>query len=80
MKNLDLAEGSSFAITSVLLREVDPVFGLSDVQLTQRIQGLSDLEIQRSKVLGLPIARYDTNNDSAYLEYSGGDRCEISRT
>ena len=80
MKNLDLASSPSLTVRPVLLREVDPVFGLSDVQLTQRMQDLSDLEIQKSKVLGLPVARYNADFNSVYLEYAGGERCEISRT
>lgn len=78
MKQLNLI-GERVVVSRILSREVDPVFGLCDVQLVQRMQDLADLEIQKSKVLGLPIARYNADFNSAYLEEAGGERHEIRR-
>ena len=33
-----------------------------------------EMEIQRKKLLGLPIARYDKELKKAYMEYPNGER------
>jgi len=57
----------------------DSGFGISDDEMIRRMRGLIRLEIDRNKLLGLPIAGYDTGSRTAYIEYSDGKREYVTR-
>lgn len=57
--------------------DLDTTYGISDEELTARFKRSvkRDLEICRSK--GLPIACYDDESKSAYLEYPDGNKVYV---
>lgn len=57
----------------------DSGFGISDDEMIRRMRGLIRLEIDRNKLLGLPIAGYDADSRTAYIEYSDGKREYVTR-
>ena len=57
--------------------DLDSTYGISDEELTLRFKRAikRDLEICKSK--GLPIACYDDESKSAYLEYPDGNKVYV---
>ncbi len=45
-----------------------------DQELTKKFRQAVKLEIARKKVLGTPIAKYDTKKKQAYLVYANGKK------
>lgn len=51
--------------------------GISDDEIMRRARGLVRLAIEKHRLLGYPVARYDYDRQVAYLEYPDG-RCEYA--
>ena len=56
------------------MNELDSMCGVSDEEMTRRFVEAVRLDIEKSKIMGLPIARYDVETKQAYLEYPDGRR------
>lgn len=54
--------------------ELDSTCGISDEELTQRFKESIRIDNEIRKIKGLPIARYDDESKTAYLEYPDGRR------
>lgn len=54
--------------------ELDSTCGVSDEELTQRFKEAVRIENEIKKVKGLPIARYDFEKNTPYIEYPDGRR------
>jgi DNA-damage-inducible protein J len=50
------------------------IAGFSAEEITKAFKDAVSEELKRSKELGLPIARYDTVTNRAYIEYADGTR------
>ena len=56
------------------MNELDSMCGISDDELTRRFVEGVRLENEKKKILGVPIAVYDSTTNTAYLEYADGRR------
>lgn len=56
------------------LNELDSTCGISDDELTARFIEAVRIENDIKKIKGVPIAGYDDEKKSAYLEYPDGRR------
>ena len=54
--------------------ELDSTCGISDEELTQRFKESIRIDNEIRKIKGLPIAGYDDESKTAYLEYPDGRR------
>jgi hypothetical protein len=54
--------------------ELDSTCGISDEELTERFKESIRIDQEICKVKGLPIAGYDDELDSPYIEYPDGRR------
>lgn len=54
--------------------ELDSTYGLSDDELTRRFIEAIRIDNEIKRVKGVPIAGYDKERKSSYLEYSDGSR------
>ena len=52
--------------------ELDSTCGVSDDELTRRFVEGVRLENEKKWLLGAPVAGYDSESKSAYLEYADG--------
>ncbi len=53
---------------------LDETFGVRDDDLTERFKGVIALDNELKKIKGLPVAKYDSQTQKAYLEYPDGRR------
>lgn len=53
---------------------LDTTFGVKDDDLTERFKAVVALENELKKIKGLPVAKYDSKTQKAYLEYPDGRR------
>ena len=56
------------------MNELDSMCGVSDEELTRRFVEAIRLDNERKKIMGTPIAGYDTATDTPYIEYADGRR------
>lgn len=56
------------------LNELDSTCGISDEELTLRFKEAVRIENEIKKIKGVPIAGYDEEKRTAYLEYPDGRR------
>jgi hypothetical protein len=56
----------------VMDNSLDTVDGITDDEMTRRFQAAVKLSIEKNKVLGLPVSKYDFQNHRAYLQYPDG--------
>ena len=56
------------------MNELDSMCGISDEELTHRFIEAVRIEIEISKAMGTPIAKYDVEQNKPYLEYADGRR------
>ena len=56
------------------LNELDSMCGVSDEELTERFKAAIHIENEMKKIVGAPLAGYDPERGSAYLEYADGRR------
>lgn len=54
--------------------ELDFTCGLSDDELNKRFKEAIRIDIEIKKIKGLPIAKYDKDTKTPYLEYPDGRR------
>jgi hypothetical protein len=54
--------------------ELDSTCGISDDELTERFKEAIRIDNEIKKIKGVPIAGYDTEKKTAYLEYPDGRR------
>ena len=54
--------------------ELDSTCGISDEELTERFKASIKIDQDICKIKGLPIAGYDDELDSPYIEYPDGRR------
>ena len=54
--------------------ELDSMCGISDDELTARFKAAIKIDNEIKRVKGTPIACYDAETKSAYLEYEDGSR------
>ncbi|WP_296851842.1 hypothetical protein [Methanobrevibacter sp.] len=54
--------------------ELDSTCGISDEELTERFKESIRIDQEICKIKGLPIAGYDDELDSPYIEYPDGRR------
>ena len=54
--------------------ELDSMCGVSDEELTRRFMEAVRIENEIKRIKGVPIAGYDMQRKSAYLEYPDGSR------
>ena len=54
--------------------ELDSMCGISDERLTELFKEAIRIDNEIKKIKGVPIADYDTEKKSAYLEYADGTR------
>ena len=54
--------------------ELDYTCGISDEELTRRFIEAIRIDNEIRKIKGLPIQKYDTHRQRAYLEYPDGRR------
>ena len=54
--------------------ELDSTCGISDEELTERFKESIRIDQEICKIKGLPIAAYDDELDSPYIEYPDGRR------
>ena len=52
--------------------QLDYTCGISDEEMTERFKAAIRLEEEKSRIMNLPVARYDDVNKKAYLEYRDG--------
>lgn len=52
--------------------ELDSTCGISDEELTKRFIRVVEIEIEKMKAKGLPIARYERETGRVYFEYPDG--------
>jgi len=52
--------------------QLDYTCGISDEEMTERFKAAIRLEEEKSRIMNLPVARYDDVNKKAYLEYGDG--------
>lgn len=57
-----------------ILNELDSMNGVSDEELTYRFNEAIRIDEEIRKIKGLPVARYDSKEKRAYLEYPDGRR------
>ena len=60
------------------LNELDSTCGISDSELTERFKAAIRIDNEIKHIRGTPIAGYDADTKTAYLEYPDGRR-EIVR-
>ena len=56
------------------MNELDSMCGISDDELTRHFVEGVRLEIEKKKILGVPVPRYDFSTKKAYFEYADGRR------
>lgn len=56
------------------VNELDSTYGLSDEELTRRFKASIRIDNEIRKIKGLPVAKYDSQTEKAYLEYPDGSR------
>ena len=54
--------------------ELDSMCGVSDDDLTARFKAAIRIDEEIKRIKGTPVARYDAETKSAYLEYADGTR------
>lgn len=54
--------------------ELDSICGVSDDELTRRFRESIRIDDEMRRIMGLPVARYDSETKKAYLEYPDGRR------
>lgn len=54
--------------------ELDSTCGISDEELTRLFKESIRIDDEIRRIKGLPVARYDTESNRAYLEYPDGRR------
>lgn len=54
--------------------ELDSMCGISDEDLTERFKAAIRIDDEIKRIKGVPVARYDAETKSAYLEYADGAR------
>ena len=54
--------------------ELDSMCGISDDELTERFKESIRIDDEIRRIKGLPVARYDKEQNKAYLEYPDGRR------
>ena len=54
--------------------ELDSTYGISDEELTELFKASIKLDKEICEIKGLPIAGYDDELDSPYIEYPDGRR------
>ena len=59
---------------AVITNELDSTCGISDEELTYRFNEAIRIDEEIRKIKGLPVARYDSKEKRAYLEYPDGRR------
>ena len=59
------------------VNELDSTYGISDEELTERFKAAVRIDMEICKIKGLPIAYYDIESKSAYLEYPDGKRVYV---
>ena len=52
--------------------QLDYTCGISDEEMTARFKAAIRLEMEKSHIMNLPVARYDDVNKKAYLGYRDG--------
>ena len=57
-----------------IANELDSTCGISDEELTHRFKEAIRIDDEVRRIKGLPVARYDSVNKKAYLEYPDGRR------
>jgi len=56
------------------MNELDSTCGISDNELTERFKEAIRIDNEIKKIKGVPIAEYDEEKRTAYLEYPDGRR------
>ncbi|MBP3459306.1 MAG: hypothetical protein J6K58_08860 [Lachnospiraceae bacterium] len=57
-----------------IMNELDSTCGISDNELTERFKEAIRIDNEIKKIKGVPIAGYDEEKRTAYLEYPDGRR------
>lgn len=57
-----------------MTNELDSMCGVSDEELTERFKEAIRIENEERRIKGEPVAKYDTVERRAYLEYPDGRR------
>ena len=57
-----------------MTNELDSMCGISDEELTERFKEAIRIDNEERRIKGEPIAKYDTEEGRAYLEYPDGRR------
>lgn len=58
----------------IITNELDSMCAVSDEELTKRFKEAIRLENEERRIKGEPIAKYDTEERRAYLEFPDGRR------
>ena len=56
------------------MNELDSMCGISDDELTERFKEVIRIDNEIKKIKGVPIAGYDVEKKTAFLEYPDGRR------
>ncbi|RGX94536.1 hypothetical protein DWZ31_04840 [Roseburia intestinalis] len=56
------------------MNELDSMCGISDDELTERFKEAIRIDNEIKKIKGVPIAGYDVEKKTAFLEYPDGRR------
>ena len=56
------------------MNELDSMCGISDDELTERFKEAIRIDNEIKKIKGVPIAGYDVEKKTAFLEYPDGKR------
>ena len=56
------------------MNELDSTCGISDDELTERFKEAIPIDNEIKKIKGVPIAGYDVEKKTAFLEYPDGRR------
>ena len=59
---------------SVMTNELDSMCGVTDEELTERFKEAIRIDNEERRIKGEPIAKYDTKERRAYLEFPDGRR------
>ena len=64
----------------LVTNELDSTGGVPDDELTHRFQEIVRIENEMKRIKGLPVAGYDFERKSSFIEYPDGRRVYAKKT
>ena len=54
--------------------QYDLTLGMTDDEMTERFRAAVRMDIEKKRIMGLPVSKYDSEKKCTYLEYPDGRR------